>query len=85
MLFQIGNSQKHGATKYSDEIAEIIIHALKLADKVTGDPTEGMESAAVDQAFKGNVRLSKEVFEGMRSNASRDFKAMIAQAEKEIG
>lgn len=55
--------------------AKTIIHALKLADKVKGAPSEGMREAAFEYGDKAGI--FNETVEGK-------FKAMINQAQKEI-
>lgn len=60
--------------QFDGSVLETIEKSLKLADIVTGEPTEGMMDV-YRRAF-----ISEERF-----NGDLVFKAMIAQAEKEIG
>ena len=58
---------------------EAIIHALKLADKLTGEPSEGMskEGAVSGLEIAANP-------ENINCPLAHMFKAMIAAAQKEV-
>lgn len=58
-------------------IAPTLAHALKLADKVTGEPSEGMSDTG-KYVMKGSAEDSE------RQQAHSAFKAMIAKAQKDI-
>lgn len=54
------------------DYGDIIEHALKLAAKVTGEPSDGMVNAAV------------ESWNDQKFSVEMEIKAVIAQAEREI-
>jgi len=62
-----------------DSTEAAILHALKLADKVTGEPSEGMLS----EGFASHDFMAKSHKEIMR-HCGKIFKAMIAKQLKEI-
>jgi hypothetical protein len=60
---------------YPEEL-ETILHALKLADKVTGEPSKKM--------IKGGCYINYAEIPTEESAAKEVFKAMIQTAQKEI-
>lgn len=68
-----------------EDLINTIIHALKLADKVTGEPSYGMANVGKWSSFErceGDEEL--EEYSPDNDECSEIFKAMIAQAQKEI-
>lgn len=73
---------RHGGAFFRDEEIASIRHALKLAHKVTQEPSEGMIIAACDNAGvkytdEDDVDVSIEVYSDI-------YIAMIAQAHREL-
>lgn len=61
----------------SEETNEAILHALRLAKKVTGEPSEGMIE-------EGDKHTSKAWAKGYEADCEAIYAAMISQAQKEI-
>lgn len=72
----IGKIKEHGETAclFELESTPTILFALKLAQKVTGEPSEGMSNAAIMDHAKNKLT----------HKYSDTFKAMVNQAIKEI-
>ena len=67
------NAPKHFTKAGNEEAREAILHAIKLADKVTGEPSDGMLLSSADA---GDCNSKRE--------AITIFKAMIKAVQKEI-